>query len=326
MNAANAECEGRQHTNGSKRSYMSSPFVEKTGNARKKRWVTGSVGIAFVMCYLCSTKVVNETVNPKCLTIECLIGIGMKLSACYEACLWMMLLHILTIFRLKRKLNQTGDVVDLQRTGRPKKTTAGEDRHLRTLHLKNRFRSACETARNWTGNERISLHTVLRRLKNAGLRSQRPVQKQMLNQRHIAARLAWATRHRRQTIMQWSRIIWSDEKVFHVDKKDSRICCFRRQNERFQQPNIRQYGPRQSIMVLAAISAEGKSQIIRFNGNVTAIRYQNEALGPALLPFLNSHMPQMQFMQDIQCPSPPCICHKRLATSQQCPNVWPLAR
>ena len=62
-------------------------------------------------------------------------------------------IHRSTIFRLKRKLNLTGDVVDLQKTGRPNKTTAGEDRHLRTLHLRNRFRSASETARNWTGNE-----------------------------------------------------------------------------------------------------------------------------------------------------------------------------
>ena len=58
-----------------------------------------------------------------------------------------------TIFRLKRKLNQTGDGVDLQRTGRPRKTSAAEDRHLRTLHLRNRFRSASETARNWARNE-----------------------------------------------------------------------------------------------------------------------------------------------------------------------------
>ena len=84
--------------------------------------------------------------------------------------------------------------------------------------------------------------------------------------------------------MPWSRIIWSDEKVFHVDKKDGRIRCFRRPNERFQQPNIHQYGPRQSISVWTAISAEGKSQIIRFNGNAIAIIYQHEALGPALLP------------------------------------------
>ena len=62
-----------------------------------------------------------------------------------------------TIFQLKRKVNQTGDVADLQRTGRPKKTTAGEDRHLRTLHLRNQFRSASVTARNRAGNERISL-------------------------------------------------------------------------------------------------------------------------------------------------------------------------
>ena len=203
-----------------------------------------------------------------------------------------------TIFRLKRKLNQTGDGVDLQRTGRPRKTSAAEDRHLRTLHLRNRFRSASETARNWARNEWISLRTVLRRLKNAGLRSRRPVQKQVLNKRHIADRLAWATRHRRQTQMQWSRIIWSFKKCFHVDKKDGRIRCFRRQNERFQRPNIHQYGPRQSIMVWAAISAEGKSEIMRFHWNVTAIRYQNEALRPGLLPFINRHMPQMLFMQD----------------------------
>ena len=137
--------------------------------------------------------------------------------------------------------------------------------HLRTIHLRNRFKSASETARNWTGNERISVNTVLRRLKTAGLRSRRPVQKQELIQRHIAARLAWATRHHRRTLMQWSRIIWSDEKCFQVDKKDGRIRCFRRRNERFQRPNIHQYGPRQTIMVWAAISAEGMSQIIRFN-------------------------------------------------------------
>ena len=128
-----------------------------------------------------------------------------------------------TIFRLKRKLNQTG----------ARKTSAAEDRHMRTLHMRNRFRSASETARNWAGNERISLHTVLRRLKNAGLRSRRPVQKQELNQRHIADRLAWATRHRRQTQMQWSRIIWSAKKCFHMDKIDGRIRCFRRQNDAF---------------------------------------------------------------------------------------------
>ena len=135
----------QQHTYGSKCSYLNSPFVQKTWNARKKRCVTGSAENAFVMWYLCSTKVVNVT---KCLTIECLIGIDMRLSPCCVACLWMMLLRILTWTGLKRKLNQTGDGVDLQRTGWPRKTSAAEDsRHLHTLHLRNRFRSASAYAR-----------------------------------------------------------------------------------------------------------------------------------------------------------------------------------
>ncbi len=56
--------------------------------------------------------------------------------------------HRSTISRMKQKFNQTGDVVDLSRSGRPKKTTDTEDRHIRTVHLRNRLRSASETARN----------------------------------------------------------------------------------------------------------------------------------------------------------------------------------
>ena len=61
-------------------------------------------------------------------------------------------------------------------------------------------------------------------------------------------------------------------------------------------------------MVWAAISADGKSYTIRFNGNVTARRYQDEALGPGLVPFINRH-----------------VCYKRLASNPQCWCVRALA-
>ena len=180
-----------------------------------------------------------------------------------------------------------------------KKTTNAEDRHLMALYLRNRFQSASETARHWQGNAQISRQTVVRRLADHGLKCRRPVQKQGLLPRHVAARLAWATHHRRWTIRQWSNFIWSDEKCFVVDKKDGRIRCYRRRNERFRQPNIHQYGPKQTIMIWAAFSADGKSNIIRFNCNVTARRYQDEAL----LPFLNRHnQQQVLFMQDNATP------------------------
>ena len=62
-----------------------------------------------------------------------------------------------------------------------------------------------------------------------------------------------------------------------------------KKNERFHQQNIYQYGQKRSIMIWAAISAVGKSELIRFNGNVRARRYMAEALQPALVPFLNRH-------------------------------------
>ena len=134
-----------------------------------------------------------------------------------------------TISRLKVKTMQTGDVVDL-RSGRPRKTCAAEDRNIRTMHLRGRFKSASETARNWRGHEQRGYKTVIRKLKYHGLRCRRPVQKQALRQFHIANRLAWAVRHRRWTLRQWSRIIWSDEKCFVINKKDGRIRCYRRRH------------------------------------------------------------------------------------------------
>ena len=61
-----------------------------------------------------------------------------------------------TIDRLKSKFNYTGTVADQQRPGRPRKTTAAEDRQIRTAHLRNRLKSASDTARTWTGNNQIS--------------------------------------------------------------------------------------------------------------------------------------------------------------------------
>ncbi len=74
-----------------------------------------------------------------------------------------------TIQRLVARFNQTGNVADRARSGRPRKTTDAEDRMIRTAHLRNRTRTATQTAREWAGNNRISRHIVRRRLKNQGI-------------------------------------------------------------------------------------------------------------------------------------------------------------
>ena len=131
--------------------------------------------------------------------------------------------HRTTIDRLKRKKQQTGSVKDLQRPGRPRVTTAAEDRAIRTSHLRRRFQTAAETSRRWVGGHTISRHTVRRRLKAEGISCRRQISKDGLLQRHVNARLAWATHHVRYTQRQWQSVVINDESPFPVTKRDTRV-------------------------------------------------------------------------------------------------------
>ena len=50
------------------------------------------------------------------------------------------------IWKLKTRFQTTGTVKDRPRSGRPRVTTVREDRHIRTTHLRDRFKSATETS------------------------------------------------------------------------------------------------------------------------------------------------------------------------------------
>ena len=81
-----------------------------------------------------------------------------------------------TISRLQGRLVTTGSVADGRRSGRPRVTTAAQDRRIRTTHLRNRFKSDSSTAREW---DDISRHTVGRRLREEGIRCRRPCKKKV---------------------------------------------------------------------------------------------------------------------------------------------------
>ncbi|XP_012937359.1 uncharacterized protein LOC106011627 [Aplysia californica] len=56
-----------------------------------------------------------------------------------------------TIYRLMTRLQTSGSVQDGPRTGRPRATTPALDQYIRVLHLRDRFRPATKTAREWKG-------------------------------------------------------------------------------------------------------------------------------------------------------------------------------
>ena len=63
--------------------------------------------------------------------------------------------HPATISRLRSRHEATGSTADRPRSGQPRVTTAGDDRRIRLLHLRDRFRPATQTAREIPGRKII---------------------------------------------------------------------------------------------------------------------------------------------------------------------------
>ena len=126
-----------------------------------------------------------------------------------------------TIRFLQRRANQTGTVKDRPRVGRPRVTTNADDRAIRLSQLRNRFKSASETAR--TFRVQISRQTVPRRLGAHGLECRRPVKRAYLTARHRQARFNWARIHRRWTLRMWEGVVFSDKSRYYLSKHDGRL-------------------------------------------------------------------------------------------------------
>ena len=132
--------------------------------------------------------------------------------------------HVSTIYRLMERHRVTEDVSDRRRNGRPRVTSVRQDRLIRLTHLRNSFKSAAATSRQTRGlnNRRISVDTVRRRLRNAGLRARRPYWGPRLTGWHRAERLRWCRNNVNRRLRDWHDMLFSDESRFCVDHADGR--------------------------------------------------------------------------------------------------------
>ena len=96
------------------------------------------------------------------------------------------------IYKLWEKYQAIGSVKDRPRSGRPGVTTGREDRHIRTTHLRNRFKSTSETTREFRQARPVSRWTISRQLRAAGIFARQPAQRILLRPHHCVARLNWA--------------------------------------------------------------------------------------------------------------------------------------
>lgn len=204
--------------------------------------------------------------------------------------------HKNTVGSLMRKWRQTGSVEDRHRRPKPRVTTIRQDRLIVLSHLRDRKKTATETARATLGRHGrpISRYTVRRRLKAANggsIRAHRPFRGLILTLRHRRQRLQWARRHLRWNRAQWATVLFTDEKRFKLYNSDGRKRIYRRRGERFSDPCVIRtdhYGGG-SIMVWAGMSLLMKTPLVVINGNLTARKYQTDVLNPVVVPIVRQN-------------------------------------
>ena len=111
------------------------------------------------------------------------------------------------------RYRDAGTVHDMRRSGRPKATTAVDDRYLRISARRNPESNAIMLNNAFCAatGRRDSTQTVINRLHDAQLHSRRPCRNPRLTPRHLAAWYRWAQEHAEWTRQIWHQVLFTDE-------------------------------------------------------------------------------------------------------------------
>lgn len=182
-----------------------------------------------------------------------------------------------TISMLIKRFHQTGDISRRHVPGRPRKTTRQVDRSI-VMMSRNNPRSTAVDIRaelHQHSVSEVSVETVRRRLRDAGLNGRRPVRKPLISAKNRKARLEFAHRHLNWTVQQWKSVLWSDESKFSLFGSDGMAYVRRpkcsRYLQKYQLPTVKHGGG--SVMVWGAFSAKGVSPLHRIEGIMDRHKY-----------------------------------------------------
>ena len=110
--------------------------------------------------------------------------------------------------RIRKRYEETGDVFDKPRSGRPRMTTAREDRFLARKSKASPFSTAAELHETWSPEVPLSTRTVCRIRSRNGLHGRISAQKAALNKRQLKNRVAFAKAHSLPTVWTLEFLRW----------------------------------------------------------------------------------------------------------------------
>jgi transposase len=207
------------------------------------------------------------------------------------------------ISRLWNRFQDTGGVRRRQGQGRPRATTARDDRYVLLTTRRNRRLNATQLQRELlvaTGR-RVSSQTIRNRLHQGGLYARRPLVCVPLTARHRTARRNWAEEHRGWGHDEWSHVLFTDESRFSLESDNRRVLIWRERSTRNNRPFVRErshYGGG-GVLIWAGISIGGRTDLyVLRNGSLTGLRYRDEILRPIVMPYAVAVGDSFLFMDD----------------------------
>ncbi|UYV66194.1 K02A2.6-like [Cordylochernes scorpioides] len=211
-----------------------------------------------------------------------------------------------TVHRLWKRWLEQGNVAIHRNVGATRVTSARVDRRIlrQAVVAPQATCTAILQHVQDTLDHSISTRTISRRLVANGLHSCRPLRRLPLIPPNRRQRLEWC-RARSTWMMEWHRVVFSDESRFCLSSDSRRVRVWRRRGERsnpaaiVERPTVRQRG----IM-----------------GTMTAQRYVDDVLRPVTLPYLQG-VPNALYQQDNARPHTARISQQALQDVQMLP--WP---
>jgi hypothetical protein len=140
-----------------------------------------------------------------------------------------------TVFSIMKKWRQTETVERLPGSGGHLVSTPNDDEALLNIVQNSPFTDAVAAVNitNFPG----SVWTTRRRIKANNLRNYKAAKKIRLTPRHMEARIGFSLQHLVKHDDFWSRVIFSDEKVFQ-SSPNGQLRVYRRRNTRYDEQYI----------------------------------------------------------------------------------------
>ena len=130
-----------------------------------------------------------------------------------------------TVHNVITKYREKGAISVASRSGRPKKVTERDKRHLKAIIVKNRREPVAKINEIFiesTGNT-ICNRTMKNTLYEMGYNSRTALRKPSVSENNRKIRLNWAREKRLWTIDDWKKVVWSDESRFTLFRNDGKV-------------------------------------------------------------------------------------------------------